>query len=139
MRATNFAWTALRLVTGLYFLATGLLITTSLVFHVGRPPAQPTLRATVFDNALHASGFMDPLLALNFIVGGGALLLARTAPFGLVMLAPTVTVIVAFNMVLAGLVPWALFVAAVWLALAWRYRSGFASLFNWTPRPAPAG
>lgn len=139
MRATSLAWAALRLLTGLYYLVIGLLITTSLVLHVGAPPAQPTLRASVFDNALHASGFMDPLLALNFIAGGGALLLARTAPFGLVMLAPTVTVIVAFNIVLAGLVPWALLVAAVWLALAWRYRSGFAGLFNWTPRPAPAG
>jgi hypothetical protein len=131
MRATDYAWAGLRLLTGLYYLVIGLLIAVSQIFHVGAPPTQPTLRATAFDNALHASGFVDPLLALNFIAGGGALLLARTTPFGLVMLAPTVTVIVVFNVVLAGLVPWGLFVAAVWLALAWRHRSGFVGLFNW--------
>jgi hypothetical protein len=43
-----------------------------------------------FQKALTASHFMDHLLALACVFGGGVLLIRRTAPLGIAMLAPVV-------------------------------------------------
>jgi hypothetical protein len=84
--------------------------------------------------ALSASGFMDPLLAIAFVAGGGALLSARAAPAGLVILAPAVTVILLFHLMLSGQWIVGLVVAALFLALAWHHRAAFRLLWNWDPK-----
>jgi hypothetical protein len=124
-------WSVLRWLYGLFFLATGLWILVSVGTGMLSPPSQPTPRAAAFMEALSASGFMDPLLALSFILGGGALLARRTAPAGLAILAPAVAVILLFHLFLSGQWPVGLVVAGVFLALAWHYRTAFASLWSW--------
>ncbi len=122
-------WRLLRVIYGAFFLATGLWMLVSLL-GFGNPPEQPTKAAAEFMQALTNARFVDPLLALSFISGGGLLLLNRTAPLGLLILAPSVVVILFFHLVLSGQYFWGPFIAAYFLLLAWRYRRAFVSL--WT-------
>lgn len=55
----------------------------------------------------------------------------RTAPLGIVMLAPVVVVIFLFHVVLTGNWPWGTLNLA-WIAgLGWRYRRGFTALWTY--------
>jgi len=91
--------------------------------------------AIAFQHALTASHFMDPLLAVTCLVGGAALLVRRTAPLGIVILAPVVVVIFLFHLVLTGNWPWGT-LNLVWIAaLGWFYRPAFTAL--WTNAEPP--
>lgn len=122
-------WPALRIIFGLFFLLMGLWAVSS-SFGLGSPPEQPTKAAADFTSALTNSGFMDPLMGVSFIVGGGALLLRRTVPLGLVVLAPSVAVILFFHLVLSRQYLWGPFVAAYFLALAWHHRRQLEPLWQ---------
>jgi hypothetical protein len=88
--------------------------------------------AIAFQKALTATHFMDPLLALTCLVGGVALLSRRTAPLGIVMLAPVVVVIFLFHVVLTGNWPWGTLNLA-WIAgLGWCYRRAFTALWTYS-------
>ncbi len=127
---TDRGWAAARIVFGLFFAATGLAIMAFVLFGVGHPPTQPTPAAQAFTEALDRSRFMDPLIALSYLGGGGALLWRRTAPLGLVLLAPTVVTIVVYHFVLTGSVAWGSAVGAYYVALVWHARAAFRPL--WT-------
>jgi hypothetical protein len=123
-------WTVGRVVYALFFLGTGVWVLLSVATGLLTAPGQPTPAASAFMNALDDAGFVNPMLALSFIAGGGCLLFARTAPLGLVILAPSIAVILGFHLFLSGQYAWGLFVTACYLLLAWRYRRSFTSL--WT-------
>lgn len=125
--ASRYVWPALRIVYGLFFLAMGVWATTG----IGPRPVQPTRAAADFTQALTDTGFMDPLLGASFLLGGGALLFHRTAPLGIVALAPSVAVILFFHLFLSGQYIWGPFVAAYLAALAWHYRGGFVPLWSY--------
>ncbi len=55
--------------------------------------------STPLEKAMAESLFLNPLLCLACLVGGGAMLLRRTTPFGIVILAPLVIIIFCFHMV----------------------------------------
>lgn len=129
MRRMKQGWRLLRVIYGAFFLAVGISALAS-VFGYGNPPEQPTKPATEFMQALSNARFVDPLLALSFMGGGGLLLFNRTAPLGLLMLAPSVVVILFFHLVLSGQYFWGTFVAAYFLLLGWRYRRAFVPLWN---------
>ena len=79
-----------RWIFGLWYLITG---GAWLVAHaIGRGTAHREVAAgaIAFQKALTESHFMDPLLALTCLFGGAALLIRRTAPLGIAMLAPVV-------------------------------------------------
>ena len=94
-------------------------------------PGGTTPAAIAFFAALTASGFMLTLLALSFLVGGLLLLLDRTAPLGLVLLAPPIVVIPLYNWLLEAQ-PFTSgpFVVAIHVFLAWYYWARFRPL--WT-------
>ena len=96
---------------------------------------QPTAAAKAFSDAMNATGFFNPLLMVDYALGGGALLFRRTAPLGLALLAPSVGVIFLFHLMLTGNVVWGGGWALGWLLLAWPYRAGFAGLWNFVPEP----
>jgi hypothetical protein len=125
-------WGALRLVYGLFFLSTGVWIWLHILTGRFPPPVQPTAEAAAFMAALSASGFFDPLLGASYLVGGGALLTQRTAPLGLVILAPAVAVILFFDIMLAGQTVWPVSVAAWFGVLVWRYRAGLRPLWEFS-------
>ena len=120
----------LRVACGIFFLAIGLAILGWLLTGVGSPPTQPNPAAQAFTDALSRSGFIDPLLAISYVMGGAALLRDRTAPLGLVVLAPSIAVITMFHLFLSGQWPIGLVVALVFGALALAYRTRLAAL--WT-------
>lgn len=114
---------------GLFYAAVGIWVALS-VIGVASPPQQPTPAAAAFTAALTASGIIDPLLALTYLAGGIALLLRRTVPLGIVLLAPSVVVIFLFHIRLSGQWIWGS-VNLLWLsALAWYFRGAFTSLWN---------
>jgi hypothetical protein len=125
-------WTIARIIYGLFFLATGMWILVSITTGLLSAPVQPTRAAADFMHALDEARFVDPLLAVSFVLGGGALLFDRSAPLGLILLAPPVVVILGFHLFLSGQILWGPFVAAWFLAFAWRYRRAFVPL--WTHR-----
>lgn len=123
-------WRVARTIYALFFLAIGISILLSVTIGLVSPPIQPTPQAADFMRALADAQFIDPLLALSFIIGGGSLLFERTAPLGIVLLAPSVAVILGFHVFLSGQYAWGLLVAVYFLFLAYRYRRSFVSL--WT-------
>lgn len=130
MKVSERVWLVLRVIYGAFFAAMGVWALASSV-GLATPPGQPTSTAGNFTQALTDSGFIDPLLGLSFLAGGGLLLFSRTVPLGLVLLAPSVVVILFFHLVLSGQYFWGPFVAAYFLLLVWRYRRGFAPLWSY--------
>ena len=121
-----------RWIFGLWYLITG---GAWLVTHaIGRGAAhhEVTAGAIAFQKALAESHFMDPLLALTCLFGGAALLIRRTTPLGIAMLAPIVVVIFLFHLLLSGNWMWGT-VNMVWFAgLVWCYRRAFTTLWTYS-------
>lgn len=92
------------------------------------PTTQPDALALLEAN--RATFAMD-LASASFVVGGLALLIARTAPLGIVILAPTVVWIFLFHVTMTGDLLW----GSAWLVglglLAWWHRAAFKPLVNW--------
>lgn len=130
-------WNILRWLYGMLFLATGVWIWT-VVGGLVSPPAQPTTEAAEFMDAMRATKFMNPLMALSFLLGGGALLLKRSAPLGLVVLAPSIATIIFFHVTLTGQVAWPILFALWSAALFWRFRRGFTCLWLFSDAKRPS-
>ena len=75
-------------------------------------------------------------LADSFGDGGAALAVRRTAPLGLVLLAPSVVAIFFFDTFLAGAPLPGLLTAAIWGALALRHFAAFKGLWSYAPARA---
>jgi hypothetical protein len=86
---------------------------------------------TPFQRALSETGFMDPLLCVACITGGAALFIRRTAPLGIVVLAPVVIIIFFFHIVITRSWLWGTLNLVWLLVLAWQFRHGFDSLWNY--------
>ncbi|MFL5295160.1 MAG: hypothetical protein ACJ798_02145 [Phenylobacterium sp.] len=138
MRWTEWAWTGLRWLFGLFFFTTGAAIAANTIFDLGGYIHQPTAAAQALDTALHQSGFMDPLLAASYVVGGAALAWRRTAPLGLVLLAPAIVVIFFFDTFLARLPIPGVLTLAVWGLLALRFLPAYQGLWTYGEDPAKA-
>ena len=131
---SDWLWRISRWLYGGYFLYVAALIGHTLL--LGGPTIQqPTAAARAFFDAMNATGFFQPLLMVDYALGGGALLFRRTAPLGLALLAPSVGVIFLFHLRLTGNVAWGGGWALAWALLAWRYRAGFSGLWNYTSEP----
>ena len=128
---TDWLWRFARWLYGGYFIYTAVMIGRTLWIG-GKGVQQPTPEAKAFYEALHATGFLYPLMGITFGVGGLALILHRTAPLGLVLLAPSVGVIFFFHIMLTGRVVWGTEWALGLVLLAWHYRSAYTALWNYT-------
>lgn len=131
----DYLLTAARWIFGLFYFSTGVAIVFA-QFGFGSAPHQPTAVAQAFTDALTQSRFMDPLVALTYLLGGGALLIRRTAPMGIAILAPVVTVICCFHLVLSGQWFWGPLNLAWLLALAWFHRDAYLPLWHYVPKRA---
>jgi hypothetical protein len=95
----------------------------------GLPPLTPsTTAARAFLGALMTTPFFTPLLAVTYLAGASALLFQRTAPLGIVLLAPSMVVIFFFHIFLTGMVLWGVAWAGSLAVLAWGHRDAFAAL-----------
>jgi uncharacterized membrane protein YphA (DoxX/SURF4 family) len=91
------------------------------------PPVPPA--AATFIAALMTSGYMWPLLGLIEIMGGALLLYGRYVPISVAILAPVITNIALYLLLLAKTGPgmvMALFLVSCELFLIWRYRQRWA-------------
>jgi hypothetical protein len=126
---------AARWIFGLWYLLTGGVWFVAHGLGRGAAHREVTAGAVAFQRALTESQFMDPLLALTCFVGGAALLIRRTSPLGIVILAPVVMVIFLFHLVLSGNWKWGT-LNLIWFAgLAWCFRRGFTSLWSYVETP----
>jgi hypothetical protein len=122
---------AARWIFGLWYLITGGAWFVAHALGRGAAHHEMAAGAIAFQRALTESQFMDPLLALACFFGGAALLLRRTSPLGIAILAPVVVVIFLFHLVLSGNWLWGT-LNLVWFAgLAWCCRRAFTSLWSY--------
>lgn len=122
----------LRWLFGLFYLYVGV----SWFVHklIGKPwvtPPEPPL-AKAITSTFSASGVVDPFIAPACLVGGALLLVQRTAPLGIAVLAPLVTGIFLFHVFLTGSVVWGSLHLGVLAVLAWLHRSAFRPLWSYS-------
>ncbi|MBX7540983.1 hypothetical protein [Qipengyuania sphaerica] len=119
-----------RWILGGWFLFSAALFFAARIFPEIQVPADGSPQAEAFMGALRESGFISPLMYFFFVTGGLATLFHRSAPLGLVLLGPFVTVIFFYHLVLTGSWPWGTFWFALLLGLVWAYRARLSAL--WT-------
>lgn len=129
---TRLAISVFRIAYGGFFLVVGLYGGYSVFSGGGNPFAPDPGPAADFQNALEATGFVVPLMLACYVIGGTALLFSRTAPLGIILLAPFVAVIVFYHLFLGGSALWAGLWGAGLLLLAWRYRDAFTPLVRFS-------
>lgn len=130
---TDIAWTALRWTYAFWFFSGSFVM----LLHqfTGRPEfprVEPEAQALL--DALRASQFLYPLLALSYFIGGAALFRRVTAPLGLVILAAPTVVIVALHVFASGRPFWGALVGGAFILLAWRERQRFVCLWRETSK-----
>jgi hypothetical protein len=108
-------------IDGFWFLFTGA--------HVIHPPTSE--RGLQFEQALIASSFFWPLLKTVNLIGALCLLTNRAPAFGLALIAPVMTVIVLFHLVLnpQGM-PVAIVLIVCGLLLVRTYAANYSALFR---------
>jgi hypothetical protein len=108
-------------VDGFWWLATGT--------HLIHPPT--SARGIAFEEALQASGFLWPLLKTVNLVGALSLLGNIAPAFGLALIAPVMTVIVLFHLVINPQgIPVAVILVVLGSLLVWAYRDRYAALLR---------
>jgi hypothetical protein len=108
-------------VDGFWWLATG--------GHLIHPPTSE--RGLAFELALDNAGFFIPLMKVVDLTGALSLLLNIVPAFGLALVAPIMTVIVLFHLVInPGGTPIAIILIVLGSLLVWAYRDRYAALFR---------
>ena len=116
--------TAVRLLLGLLFLASGLFGLLMPLPPMTSPPQPEALVA--FFTGLVKSGYLFHLLKLTEAVVGALLLSNRFVPLALTILAPvTVNIVAVHAIILPSALPLAVAILAAHLYLAWSYRAVF--------------
>lgn len=126
MKIVNWIWICARILFGLFFIYAALMV---VVIYDGMNPPETLKPASDFARALDSTGFMNPLIIGSMIVAGAALLFTRTAPLGLIMLAPSIVVIACFHWFLTGNYVWGTIWPVWFLLLVWRFREVFSRLW----------
>ncbi len=118
---------AIRLIFALWYFGVGVigLITNDAV-------KDAATAATPLEKAMAESLFMNPLLCLDCLAGGGALLFRRTAPLGIVVLTPLVIVIFCFHLVITKSYLWGSLNLLLLAANAWQFRRRFEPLCSYS-------
>lgn len=84
-----------------------------------------------FEEAIFSTGFIGPIMAITYFTSGILMLFNRTAPLGLVLLAPFVLVILFTHLMLNGNPPLGIFVISLWGLFAWQYRAAYHPMWNY--------
>lgn len=108
----------------------------SRLFGIPLPDHKGTPEAEALVAALASSGIVDPLIFTTSLAGGLLLFFRRTAPLAIAVLAPLVTGIFLFHLVLNQSWPWGVFNFCYLAILAWLHRSAFKPLWDHGVPPA---
>lgn len=123
--------TAIRWVYSLFYIAMGVQALLVLAGLSSKPDFRISLQNAAFQNALEATGFIVPILAMTYLLAGGLMIFKRTAPLGIVLLAPFVLVILLTHLMLNGNPVWGIMHAGLLLLFAWQFRSAYSPLWNY--------
>ena len=121
----------IRCLYALFYAAVGAAWFSHALFGTAWPEEKETPAAKALTTALTDSGLVDPLIASVCLGGGLLLLFRRTAPLGIAVLAPLVSGIFLFHLVLNDAWPWGSFHFACLVLLAWWHRAAFRPLWNY--------
>lgn len=125
-------WTTARWIFACWYFGVGI------IGSITNNPAKDAAEATTaLEKVMAQSLFMKPLLFLCSFLGGGAMLFRRTAPLGIVILAPLVIIIFFFHIVITKSFAWGTLNLLWLIVLAWRFRHGFDQQWNYR-EPAQA-
>lgn len=132
-------WRILRYLYAAYYLFVGVYLALSLVGVIAPPHPKVSEASAAFQGALVKTGFMFPLLALTYIASACALCLYRTAPLGLVLLAPVAVIIFFTDTLLDTAWLFGTLNLVVLVALAWHFRFAYRPLFSYSAELQGAG
>ena len=129
--APSIFWRILRYVFAAYYLYVGVYLALSLTGVL--PPLHLKLSSASasFQHALAETGFVRSVLAATYVVSAGALCFDRTAPLGVVLLAPSMVIIFLTDTLLDTAWVWGTLHSAILAALAWHYRSAYRPMWNY--------
>jgi hypothetical protein len=122
----KYSFIAARLIFALWYFGVGII-----GFVTNDPVKDAAMASTPLEKAMAESLFMNPLLCLACLVGGGAMLFRRTTPLGIVILTPLVIIIFCFHMVITKSYLWGSLNLILLAANAWHFRRGFDQLWNY--------
>lgn len=128
------AWRVLRYLYAAYYLFIGLYLALSLAGVVPAPRPEISDASAAFQHALGQTGFMFPLLAFTYVASACTLGFYRTAPLGLVLLAPVAVIIFFTDTLLDSAWLWGTLNAVILAALAWHFRSAYRPLWTYPAR-----
>lgn len=120
----------LRWVYGLFYLFVGVAWFVHRILDKPWVMPEKNEAATTLVNALTASGIVDPFIASVCLIGGTLLLVRRTCPLGIAVLAPLVSGIFIFHLFLTGDWIWGGIHFGLLVLLTWSHRSAFRSLVS---------
>jgi hypothetical protein len=123
--------TAARWIYALLFLAMGaqsLLVYAGILPHSDYP-GSPEIKA--FTDAIFSTGFIGPIMSITYFGSGVLMLFERTAPLGIVLLAPFVVVILFTHLMLDGTPALGILVAALLGLFAWQFRKAYRPMWNY--------
>ena len=92
-------------------------------------PSSP--EAKEFTDAIFATGFIGPIMSMTYFVSGILMIFNRTAPLGLVLLAPFIVVILFTHLMLNGNPPFGIMMALLWVLFAWRFRNAYQPMWSY--------
>ena len=129
--AESIAWRGLRYLYAAYYLYFGIRLTLALIGVLSLPRPKISTASAAFQDALARTGFVLPALAFTYISSACAMLFHRTAPLGVVILAPVIVAISLTDIILDTAWFWGTLHAAILAALAWHFRSAYRPLWNY--------
>ena len=92
-------------------------------------PGSPETKA--FTNAIFATGFIGPIMSVTYVASGILMLFNRTAPLGIVLLAPFIVVILFTHLILNGSPAFGILLAALLGLFAWQFRDAYQPMWNY--------
>ena len=84
-----------------------------------------------FTNAIFATGFIGPIMSVTYVASGILMLFNRTAPLGIVLLAPFIVVILFTHLMLNGSPVFGILLAALLGIFAWQFRDAYQPMWNY--------
>jgi hypothetical protein len=121
----------LRWLYAAFYLLIGAQTTLALLGLIPVPDFDLSPRNAAFQAALGETGFIVPIMALVFMASGVLMFFRRTAPLGIVLLAPFVVVIFFTHLMLDGSTIWGTAHLGLLTLFAWQFRSAFRPLWSY--------
>lgn len=105
----------------------------SLLVYMGvLPPSEfpSSPEAKEFTDAIFATGFIGPIMSFTYFASGILMIPNRTAPLGLILLAPFIVVILFTHLMLNGEPPFAIVLTVLWVLFAIQFWDRYTSLWK---------